>query len=88
MCFLCAYRISKSRTPVKKIHPVLTPESPSDFGIASFCNIKEYHCATFMCFLCAFQLPKSRTAVLKFYPGYTPDLASPSFAISKNVIAL
>ena len=51
MCFSCAFRISKSRTPISKIHPVFTPETPTDFGIASFCDMKECNCAIFMCFL-------------------------------------
>ena len=63
MCFLCAFRISKSRIPILKIHPVFTPESPSDFDIASFYYIKECNCAIFMCFLCAFRISKSRTAI-------------------------
>ena len=50
MCFLCAFPISKSQTPISKIHPVLTLEPPSDFGIASFCDIEECNYATFMCF--------------------------------------
>ena len=92
MYFICAFRISESRIPIFQIYPVFTPESPSDFVMASFCDIKECNCAIFMCFLCAFRISKSRTAILKNLPwlplSHPLISASPIFAISKNVIAL
>ena len=39
---LCAFRISNSRTAIFKKFPISTPESPSDFDIASFCNINHF----------------------------------------------
>ena len=58
--YLCAFRISESRTAILKIYTVFTPESPSDFGIINFCDIKECNCATFMCFLCDYRISKTR----------------------------
>ena len=74
MCFLCAFQISKSQTAILKIYPVFTPESPSDFGITNFCDIKECNCTTCMCFLCAYRISMSQTAILKIYPVFTPEL--------------
>ena len=62
MSFVCAFRICKSWATILKIHPDFTPESPSDFDIASFCDIKVCNCATLMCCSCAFRISKSRTA--------------------------
>ena len=48
--YLCAFRISKSWTAIWNIYPDFTPESPSEFGITNFCDIKQCNCAIFMCF--------------------------------------
>ena len=66
---LCAFLISKSRTPISKIHPVFTSESPSDFGIASIYDITEW----IALYLCAFRISKSWTAIWKNYPDFTPE---------------
>ena len=84
MCVLCDFRISKSRTPILKIYPVFTPESLSNFGITSFCDTKEYNCATCICFLCAFRISKSRITILEISPDSTPDFGIASFCDIKE----
>ena len=49
---LCALQISNSRNAILKIYRGFAPESPSDFGITNFHDIKECNCATFVLFMC------------------------------------
>ena len=92
MCFLCAFRISKSRTAILKICSGFTPESPSDFRINNLCDIKECNCSTFMGFLYALRISEAEPLFWKFAlvsPLSHPlILESPIYVISKNVTAL
>ena len=84
MCYLCASRISKSRIAILKIYPVFTPQSPSNFDITNFCDIKDIYVL--------FEYLRAELLFWKFtlVPPWSHPLilALPVIAISKNVIAL
>ena len=72
MCFLCAFRISKNRTPILKSYSVFTLSCPLILASPVFAiskNVIALH-------LCALRISKSRTAILKIYPAFAPESSS------------
>ena len=92
MCFLCAFQISKSRTPISKIHPVFTPESPLILASPVFAILKNvialYLCAFYVLFGYLRAEPLFQKFTLFSPLSHPLILASPVFTILKNVIAL
>ena len=72
MCFLCAFPIFKTRTPILKIYlDIATLRVTLWFEHGLLLKIIEWYCAIFMCFSCAFLISNTRTPILKIYSDRT-----------------